>query len=520
MICVDDLKPTIGCYGDPVAITPHMDQLAARGVRFEHAYCNQAVCSPSRNSLMTGLRPQTIGVYDLPTHFRFAAPDAVTMTQHFIAGGYHAAGLGKIYHVGHGNIDDQASWSVPWWKPKTPSYLLESSIAAYTIDGKGKRRGPPTERAEVSDNAYSDGQIAVEAIERLGQFSQNAGQPFFLAVGFLKPHLPFVAPEKYWAAYDPAELPMPQIQTRPENAPDYAGQAGGELRNYSGMKEQWPVDDAMTRHLIHGYYAATSYVDAQIGRVLEELERLNLTDKTLVVLWGDHGWHLGDHGMWCKHTNYEQAARIPVIFAGPNVDVGEPSEAMIETVDIYPTLTELANLPKPPGLDGISFAASVRDASRAARSHVTHVYPRGSRLGRAIRDERYRMVQWKPIGAADDEAEIELYDYKEDPLETVNIAANHPEVVQPMLDQLKLQGEAKKQFVPTKSPASSTKKPKKKVDRAEAFRKRDADQDGFLNLEEFLSRQPDPEEAPKRFPRFDRNSDGKLSVEEYVKAGK
>lgn len=521
MICVDDLKPTLGCYGDSIAITPHMDRLAARGVVFENAYCNQAVCSPSRNSLMTGLRPQTIGVYDLGTHFRLAAPNAVTVTEHFMEHGYHAAGMGKIYHIGHGNIDDEQSWSVPWWRPNGSNYRLSASLDAHVTDAQGKRRGPPTERADVDDEDYKDGQIAMEAVDRLQQASQNSQQPFFLAVGFQKPHLPFVAPEKYWAIYDSAELPMPTIKTAPKGAPDYAARTGGELRNYSGMNENWPVDESMTRHLIHGYYAATSYVDAQIGRVLDELERLELDDNTIVVLWGDHGWHLGDHGMWCKHTNYEQAARIPLIFAGPQIDLGKPSQAFVETVDIYPTLAELAGLPAPANLDGISFVAAAKDASQPARPYVTHVYPKGGVLGRAIRNSSHRMVEWKQIGAEPGEAEIELYDYVNDALETQNIASEQPEIVAAMRALLNQQAEAKPQFKQAKpSTQSKAAKPKKKIDRAEVFRRRDVNQNGFLDVEEFLLGQPDPEDAPKRFPKFDKDSDGKLTIEEYVRGGK
>lgn len=520
LICVDDLKPTLSCYGDPVAVTPNIDALASRGILFEKAFCNQAVCSPSRNSLMTGLRPETIGVYDLPTNFRKAVPDAVTMTGHFIANGYHAEGLGKIFHVGHGNIDDKQSWSVKHWRPSGGEYQSQASLDAYEIDRKGKRRGPATERFDAPEDQYRDAKIATEAIDRLGELSKRPEQPFFLAVGFMKPHLPFVAPGKYWAMYDPKSIPMPEVKTPPVDAPSYAPASGGELANYSGMRKQWPPNSELTQHLIHGYYASTSLMDAQVGRVLDELKRLQLTDNTIVVLWGDHGWHLGDHGMWCKHSNYEQAARIPVIMAGPGIDSGKVSDALIETVDIYPTLAELAAIEGPKGLDGESFATAARHADRDARSFVNHVYPRGGRLGRAIRDDRYRLVRWKVIGQNDEQADVELYDYETDPLETVNIAKNQPERVAKMLDLINQQGDAEPQYKETKGKTGPAKKPKKVTDRAAVFRSRDADQDGYLNMEEFLSRQPDPDQAPARFPRFDRDGDGKLSVDEYVRGGK
>lgn len=446
MICVDDLKPTLGCFGDPAAVTPHIDALANRGVRFDMAYCNQAVCSPSRNSLMTGLRPQTIGVYDLATHFRMAAPDVVTVSEYFQQNGYHAAGLGKIYHTGHGNKDDKQSWSEPSWRPKAKQYADPANLAKMKPDAKGKVRGPATESADVSDETYSDGLIAAEAINRLKSFKQSPDQPFFLAVGFLKPHLPFVAPKRYWDLYDKNELPMPQVVKAPEGAPDYAKTSGGELRSYSDMANRGAIDEATTRHLIHGYYAATSFADAQIGRVIDALDELDLDESTIIVLWGDHGWHLGDHGMWCKHTNYEQAARIPVIVSAPGGARHASTNSLIETVDLYPTLCELSGLPAPEGLDGESFADVVRDPNGKARDFVTHVYPRGGRLGRAIRNERYRMVEWKNRGAGPDSAEIELYDYQVDPLETKNIADQSPEIVAGLRSNLAKQAEAKAQF--------------------------------------------------------------------------
>jgi len=446
LICVDDLKPTIGCFGDAVAKTPHIDALAKRGVRFDSAYCNQAVCSPSRNSLMTGLRPQTIGVYDLETHFRKAAPNAITFSQHFIQNGYVAHGLGKIFHVGHGNIDDKQSWTTPSWRPHKPGYVLESSLNSIVTDKSGKKRGPATESADVPDDSYADGAVADEAIKRLKSLSKSPEQPFFLAVGFMKPHLPFVAPQKYWDLYDPNALPMPQTNTPPKGAPSYAPTNFGELRNYSDMPAMGAIDESTTRNLIHGYYAATSYMDSQLGRVLDEAKSLGLLDNTIVILWGDHGWHLGDHGMWCKHTNYEQAARIPVIVASPTGQKDSASKALIESVDVFPTIAQIAGLPAPDGIDGQSFANVIADPSSVARPYVTHVYPRSQQIGRAIRDSRYRMVQWKVPGKPDDSAEIELYDYLEDPLETVNLASTQPQVVQAMLKLLAEHPEAKKPY--------------------------------------------------------------------------
>lgn len=461
LICVDDLKPTIRCYGDPVAVTPNIDALAQRGVRFDAAYCNQAVCSPSRIALMTGLRPQTIGIYDLGTYFRKAAPDAITFSQFFKQHGYRAEALGKIYHLGHGNSDDKASWSKPSWRPKAAQYVQPASLNNMKPDSKGRKRGPATEAAPVPDETYADGKIADEAIARITAASKQKGQPFFIAVGFLKPHLPFVAPQKYWDFYSPDALPMPEVLTAPQDAPSYAASSGGELRSYSDMQGRKTIDPQTTRHLIHGYYAATSYADAQIGRLTNQLEQLGLFDNTIVILWGDHGWHLGDHGMWCKHTNYQQAARIPLIVAAPGMQQAAASKSLVETVDIYPTIAQLAGLPTPSGIDGISFASVLKDPQAASRDHVTHVYPRGNRLGRAIRDSRYRLVQWKVPGAEDETAEFELYDYQSDPLETKNVASTNPQIVERMSALLATQDEAKPQWKANrtgKRPVNSQKK--------------------------------------------------------------
>jgi len=518
LICVDDLKPLLGCYGDVLAKTPNVDRLAKRGVQFEAAYCNQAVCSPSRNSLMTGLRPQTIGIYDLPTNFRKAVPDAVTVAQYFRAKGYRTEAMGKIMHKGHGNVEDAASWTVPHWVPKAPTYALPESTAVKR-SGRNGDRGTATENAAVADDFYVDGQLALEAAKRLHSAAQKPDEPFFMAVGFIRPHLPFIAPQKYWDLFPSAEIPMPKVTTIPEGAPEYAGQFGGELRQYSDTPEKGDLDDDLTRRLIHGYYAATSYMDAQLGLVLDALDKSGLADNTIIVLWGDHGWHLGDHRFWCKHTNYEQAAHIPLIVAAPGKAAGVKTSALVETVDIYPTLAELAGLPAPEGLDGVSFAKVVADSAAKTRDSITHVYPRNGLLGRAIRTSRYRMVEWKKPGASADTAEFELYDYETDPLETKNLAKDKPEVLTELRGILATQPEAKPQISSIPEPKkSSSSKPK--TDRNAAFDKRDTNKDGQLTKEEFLINQPDPDEAPKRFHVFDKDGNGTLSREEYVKSGK
>lgn len=532
LICVDDLKPLLGCYGDQTIKSPNLDRLAARGVLFERAYCNQAVCAPSRNALMTGSRPTTTGIYNLGTNFREANPDAVTLTQYFMRNGYRAEGVGKIFHVGHGNHEDPASWSVPHYQQKSIAYVLPESRAnqgltreeaLFSNQSAGNLpKGAAVESAEVPDNAYPDGRIADEAVKRLQAAKAKPDEPFFLAVGFLKPHLPFCAPKKYWDRYDRAQFKVPELRAPPSGAPSYAPTGWGEVRQYTGMPNSGPLSDEQALTLIHGYHAAVSYMDAQLGRVLDELDRLGLAKNTIVVLWGDHGWHLGDHGMWSKHSNYEQAARIPLLVVAPEVtQPGTRTQALAETVDLYPTLAELAGLPAPKvpqPLDGQSLVPVLRNPALAGQEASFHVFPRhrsgdGEILGRAVRTGRYRLVEWKKPGAAADTADLELYDYQTDPLETKNLASEQPEVVAKLRAILAREPEGKPQISATPAPA------KPKADRAAMFERRDKNRDGKLTREEFLANQPDLEAAPQRFVRFDVNQDGELSRDEFVRQG-
>jgi iduronate 2-sulfatase len=532
LICVDDLKPAIGAFGDPLAKTPNIDKLAARGVVFERAYCNQAVCSPSRNALLTSLRPQSLGIYDLATNFRLGKPDAVTLPEFFRKAGYRSQGMGKIFHAGHGNRDDSRSWSVPYFKPKAETYAVAASkppvvAGADRVAEADLPRGTAFERADVPDNFYADGQVADEAIRRLDAARTTPNEPFILAVGFIRPHLPFCAPAKYWDMHDRTAFRLPEYRNAPEGSPDYAMTTSGELRRYKNIPARGPMDDELTRDLIHAYYAATSYADAQIGRVLDALERNGLADDTIVVFWGDHGWHLGDHGLWCKHTNYEQAARVPLIVAAPGVAAGR-SPSLIETVDIYPTIVELAGLKPPSGLDGISQAAAVKHPATHIRDSIIHVYPRGADLlGRAVRTDRHRLVEWKKFGASVDSAIYELYDYEADPLETRNLAAEQPAVVRFMKGLLASHPEARPPvgrpapaLAATPKAAAKKAAPKKKTDRGTLFTRRDTDGDGRLSRAEFLANQPDPAAAPQRFERFDIDKNGFLSRDEFLNMGR
>lgn len=537
-ICVDDLKPLLGCYGAPAIQSPNIDRLAKRGVLFERAFANQAVCAPSRNSLLTGRRPTTTGIYDLGTFFRTGAPDVTTLPQHFKNNGWRAEALGKIFHVGHGNHEDPASWSVPHWGPKAgpgggyvlpenrpPQQTREEALFSNVpySDAVKLPRGAPVECADVPDEAYGDGRIAREAVQRLRAAKARPETPFFLAVGFLRPHLPFMAPKRYWDLYNRADFKLPALQTPPVGAPAFAPSSWGELRQYSDIPETGPVDFPKAQLLLHGYHAAVSYMDAQLGLVLDELDRLDLAKSTVIVLWGDHGWHLGDHGMWCKHTNYEQASRIPLILWAPGVTrPGGRSGALAETVDLYPTLCELAGLPAPVGLDGASLVPALKDPARGqTKEAIFHVFPRSPRelgpvLGRAVRTERHRLVEWKKPGGDPEKSVLELYDYQADPEESRNLAAEQPEVVARLRRILAAQPEARPQI---QAPSTqSTQRPPQ--DRAALFEKKDANRDGSLTREEFLKDQPDPLQAQARFKRFDANSDGLLSREEFIRAGR
>nr|WP_165701237.1 sulfatase-like hydrolase/transferase [Crateriforma conspicua] len=450
LILVDDLKPAIGAFGNETAQTPNLDDLTRRGMRFDAAYCNQAVCAPSRFTLMLGSHSTSTGLYGLGNRLRESDPDAVTMPQHFAANGYRTESLGKVFHIGHGNIGDPESFQVPHFKEKVIEYADPASTdggnltreeAFFTNQKLGEikslPRGAAYESPDVADTAYADGRVAEETIRRLEAAKkrrQTEGTPFFIAAGFARPHLPFSAPKKYWDLYDPAELPMPENEQLPQGAPEVAGKRGGEISNYKPVPEEREASysDDLKRNLIHGYYAATSFVDAQIGKVVQAVDRLGLDDNTIIVLWGDHGFHLGDLGIWTKHTNFEQANRIPIVIVAPGVaEPGSSTGQLTETVDIYPTLAELAGLPKPTGpqpIDGVSLVPVLKDRDARVRDHAYHAYPK-KMMGRAIRTDRYRLVQWKRIGAPDLDAEYELYDYQSDPLETKNLAADMPQVV-------------------------------------------------------------------------------------------
>ena len=432
-IAVDDLRPELDVYGATHIHSPNIDALARSGMLFHRAYVQQAVCSPSRTSLMTGLRPDASRVYDLVTHFRETVPDVVTLPQHFGRHGYRTAFWGKIYH---GGLLDSLSWTDHGERlgDSLRGYVLEENRQ---IAAKNRGRGPAYERTDVPDNAYPDGQVADQAIGSLRRFAEGDA-PFFLAVGFYKPHLPFTAPERYWALYDEADIALPDAGVPPEEAPELATTNWGELRNYHGIPKEGPVSDSLARTLIHGYYAATSFADAQVGRVLRALDRLGLAGNTIVVLWGDHGWKLGEYGDWSKHTNFELDTHAPLIVRVPGMEAGQETDALVEFVDIYPTLVDLAGLPLPPHLQGTSFAPLLDAPDRPWKPAAFSQYPRrfpsmrapepedwnSLVMGYSVRTDRWRYTRWQqgPQEAPTDVRARELYDLSDGPVATVNLA--------------------------------------------------------------------------------------------------
>ena len=530
---VDDLRPELLASGSDVIRTPNLDRIAAKGTTFDRAYCQQAVCSPSRSSLMTGRRPDATRVWDLETHFRKALPDAVTLGQHFKNNGYFVQGMGKIFH---GGFDDAPTWSTPWQTPKAPQYASPEALKAMqdpkNKDGKGRFRGPAVESADVPDDTYTDGRTARLAAETLAALKQK-GQPFFLAVGMAKPHLPFVAPKKYWDLYDPAKIYVPKFQQLPKDAPAFVGHTNGELKSYSDIPDEGPISEELGRRLRHGYYAAASYMDAQVGLVLDALEKEGLASNTVIVLWGDHGWQLGEHGLWHKHTNFELATRAPLLISAPGQKAaGRRSLSLAEFIDIYPTLADVCGLPKPKDVEGVSLRPVLDDAAASVRPVAISQYPRQdagkSLMGYSIRDDRWRLTLWRDRASNAIHAS-ELYDEANDPHETVNVAGRpeHAEVIAKLSKFLPPPIEPatpentetkKKGGKKAKAAASAPAAPGK--DRGAMFDGRDANKDGRLNKEEFLTRQADPEQAAKNFIKFDKDKSGDVSRDEYVGQGR
>lgn len=421
-IVVDDLRPQLGCYGDQIVQSPNIDQLAKTGVLFSRAYCQQAVCAPSRSSVMTGKRPNTIKVWDLKTHFRESLPDVVTLPQYFKNNGYHTQSIGKIYHD-PASAQDAPSWSVPEILAITKregKYILPSNR------NSGSAKAAATEMADEPDQSYIDGQVADQALKVLREIKNK---PFFLAVGFRRPHLPFSAPKKYWDLYDREKIvAQPAPHAIPKNVPTYAAHHNEELKGYSDIGSNDTISAAKKAELLHGYYAAISFTDAQIGKVLEELDRLQLSKNTIIVLWSDHGFHLGEKGLWAKSTNYELDTRVPLIVSAPGKAQGLIANGLVELVDLYPTLTELAGLKIPETLEGASLVPLLDKPGQIGKNAAFSQFPRPWQykgkpkiMGYAMRTDYYRYVEWHDFNT-DEIKSVELYDHRVDPAELMNIA--------------------------------------------------------------------------------------------------
>ena len=463
-IAVDDLKPELGCYGNKLIKTPNIDRIAARGTVFMQNYCQQAVSGPTRASLMTGKRPDYTKVWDLQTKMRDINPDILSIPQYFAKNGYVTAGIGKIFDYRCVDNDmDKPSWSVPYYDVPSRYYFNnQPTILGYYQDAETRALAqkymeeatakglkaqeareyvvkfvrPSVECMDLPDNAYNDGAMTDRVKEILAGLSGEK-QPFFLAVGFARPHLPFVAPEKYWDLYKLDEMPLAQFREHAKNSPELAYHNSGELRTYTDIPSLASFTDVKLNHiglpvekqkeLIHGYYASVSYVDAQVGKILNALDSLGLTENTIIILWGDHGWHLGDHDLWCKHTNFEQAARAPLLISAPGIIPGK-TKSVSEFVDIFPTLCDLSGLKTPDALDGTSLVPVMKNPGSSVKEFAVSQYPHAGKMGYSIRTSQYRLTWWMQNGFRSDShftndliVERELYDYKKDPLETVNV---------------------------------------------------------------------------------------------------
>ncbi|MCP4173167.1 MAG: sulfatase [Fuerstiella sp.] len=427
-IAVDDLRPELACYGRRHIHSPNIDRLAASGVLFERAYCMVPTCGASRASLMTGLRPSRNRFVNYLTKADKDAPGITTFNTHFRNNGYRTISLGKVFHH---ESDNAVGWSEPAWRPsKTQWYRLSENQKLHQEgqQRRKKKRGPAWESADVPDNAYADGLLAERAVEELRSL-KGRGKPFFMAVGFFKPHLPFIAPEKYWQLYSHDQIKLPDNYHVPAHAPKESIHNSGELRSYAGIPARGPVSNETARNLIHGYYACVSYTDAQIGRLLDELDQLDLSENTVVVLWGDHGWNLGEHSLWCKHSCYETSMQIPLIVRAPGMRSGQRRSGLVESIDVYPTLCELAGLKFPDHLQGHSFAGLMNDPQIKWKTAAIGRFQNGD----TIRTEGFRFTEYSD--AAGMQTSAMLYDHAADPDENVNIL----ESGQPDVDELRKQ---------------------------------------------------------------------------------
>lgn len=416
-IAVDDMNNDLGCYGSPLVKSPNIDRLAARGVKFDRAYCQFPLCSPSRSSIMTGLRPDTTRVFDLQYHFRTGLPDVVTIPQLFRRHGYYAARVGKIFHygnpgdIGTSGLDDPASWQEVFNPAGTDKTALEPEFVNFTPQrGLGNALGYYSD-AQGRDEDHTDGMVATQAIALL---EQHKGEPFFLAVGFYRPHTPYIAPKKYFDLYPLEQVDVPKVPTGYEQTvPAPALLSTRPWPNLGLTPEQ-------VRKSRQAYYAGISFVDAQVGRVVDALDRLGLRDNTVIVFWSDHGYSLGTHGLWLKQSCFEDSARAPLIIAGPDIKAGTPSPRLVEFVDLYPTLADLAGLTPPKNLAGVSLRPLLTNPGAAWNRPAFTQVERAGFPGHSVRTAKWRYTEW----GHDASEGTELYDEENDPGEMKNLAGD------------------------------------------------------------------------------------------------
>ena len=468
-IAVDDLKPTIGAFGDDLAHTPNIDLLAEQATVFLNNHTQQAVCGPSRASLMTGKRPDYTKVRDLKTKMRDMVPEIVTIPQYFKNQGYKTIGLGKIFDPRCvDEFRDKPSWSVPFmpehkfeysndFGPPAMGFYQDPKIKAHIqkLRNEAKANGiknlgkylrdtfkPPFEKTDAPDDAYVDGALAMYTNKFLDEYKPESNEPFFLAVGFKRPHLPFTAPKKYWDIYNLSKFEIAKFQQNSKNGPSIAYHSSGELRSYITPEISYEISknnrvilsEEFQKDLIHGYYASTSFIDAQIGKIVDKLKETGLHKNTIIVIWGDHGWHLGDHGLWNKHSNFEQATRSPLIIFDPRVKKRIQIKSPTEFIDIFPTLCAATGLQIPENLDGKNLMPLIEGEQISIKPFAVSQWTSAKKTGYSFRTDRYRYTVWlngkkstDPVFEEDIFAE-ELYDYRTDPAETINLAGEKQSV--------------------------------------------------------------------------------------------
>ena len=498
-ISIDDLRPELGSYGSEIAISPNIDNLASQGLQFNNAYCQQSICGPSRASVLTGIRPETSGVFHNYIKFREATPDVITLPQYFKQNGYETVYTGKIFH--HGDKDDELSWSrLPAFDsldhlPKPVGFALKGNIEARKkvrlemfakygdVARFGLASGVAYESADVSDNTYLDGYNTTLAIATMKEMAKN-DKPFFIGLGFNKPHLNWVAPKRYWDLYDRKKIKISMQTEAPVNAAAMGLHPSFELRARSNIPKKGEINDELSITLKHAYLACVSYIDAQIGKMISALEKEGLRENTIIIVWSDHGFHLGEMGIWGKATNYEIATRVPLIIWTPNMpksSKGKTTNALVELVDIYPTLADLSGFEIPKHTEGKSFKPLIENPDLVWKNAAFSQFPtpalrewgaypirpamretyfgpllteveerikkqhgdkwnrvlfENNIMGYTMRTEQFRLIVWKDrTQPKEDPLFIELYDHKTDPYETINIAYDDSKIVDDLLDQ-------------------------------------------------------------------------------------